>query len=33
MCQTGAAGMALEGKKFNEILNAYFQGTELKRLY
>ncbi|MBN1664341.1 MAG: SpoIID/LytB domain-containing protein, partial [Deltaproteobacteria bacterium] len=33
MCQTGAAIMALGGKKFHEILKHYYRSVELKRLY
>ncbi|MDZ7262304.1 MAG: SpoIID/LytB domain-containing protein [candidate division KSB1 bacterium] len=33
MCQTGAAGMALEGKKFDEILRHYYTGVELVTVY
>ena len=29
MCQWGAKGMAEEGKKFDEILQYYFPGTQL----
>ena len=33
MCQTGAAGMALDGRNFHDILTTYFKGTKIKRLY
>jgi stage II sporulation protein D len=33
MCQAGAAGMALRGKRFDRILKTYFQGAEIKRIY
>jgi stage II sporulation protein D len=33
MCQTGAAGMALKGKKFNYILKHYYRKGQIKRLY
>lgn len=33
MCQYGAAGMALEGKKAEEILYHYYPGTRLDRFY
>ncbi len=33
MCQSGAAGMAADGYKVEEILNHYYRGTELKELY
>jgi stage II sporulation protein D len=33
MCQTGAAAMAINGKRFHEILKQYYQGTHIKRLY
>ncbi len=33
MCQTGAAGMALKGKKFDAILKHYYKNTQIKRLY
>lgn len=33
MCQTGAAGMALAGKRFTEILAHYYTGIELERAY
>lgn len=33
MCQAGAEGMALQGFKYPEILNHYFSGSEIKKLY
>ena len=33
MCQTGAAGMAGQGKSHEEILTHYYQGVDLQRLY
>ncbi|MFQ6112961.1 MAG: SpoIID/LytB domain-containing protein, partial [bacterium] len=33
MCQIGAAVMAYSGKKFDEILNHYYKGIVLKKLY
>ena len=33
LCQIGALGMALKGKKTNEILSHYFSSTELKKIY
>ncbi len=33
MCQTGAAVMALRGRKFNEILKHYYKGVHIKKLY
>lgn len=33
MCQTGAAVMALEGKRYDQILRHYFQGVEIVALY
>jgi len=33
MCQTGAAMMAIKGASFIQILNHYYQGSRLKRLY
>lgn len=33
MCQCGAAGMADDGFTYEEILNHYYPGTELKTLY
>jgi len=33
MCQTGAAGMALAGKRFDEILRHYYSGIKLERAY
>jgi SpoIID/LytB domain protein len=33
MCQTGAAGMALAGKRFDEILRHYYRGIELEQIY
>ena len=33
MCQTGAAGMALQGRRFDQILKHYYQGIRLRRLY
>jgi len=33
MCQAGAAGMALKGYRTEEILQHYYRGTELRRLY
>ena len=33
MCQTGAAGMALAGKSFDEILRHYYSGIELEKVY
>ncbi|MBN2135261.1 MAG: SpoIID/LytB domain-containing protein [Acidobacteria bacterium] len=32
MCQVGAYGMALRGKKYDEILKHYYTGIELRRL-
>jgi stage II sporulation protein D (peptidoglycan lytic transglycosylase) len=33
MCQWGAVGRARAGQRYDEILTAYFQGTELQRFY
>jgi SpoIID/LytB domain protein len=33
MCQTGAAMMALKGKKYERILRYYFQGVKIQRIY
>jgi SpoIID/LytB domain protein len=33
MCQTGATGMAAQGKKAADILKHYYQGIEIKKLY
>lgn len=33
MCQSGAAGMAADGLKYAEILEHYYPGTELAKLY
>ena len=33
MCQTGAAMMALDGHNFHDILNHYYQNSELVKLY
>jgi SpoIID/LytB domain protein len=33
MCQTGAEGLALKGKKFDRILKQYFQKAQIKRIY
>lgn len=33
MCQTGAAGMALNGHNYKKILKHYYKNTKLKRLY
>jgi len=33
LCQWGAKGMAEQGKSYKEILEFYFPGTELKRIY
>ena len=33
MCQSGAVGRAFSGQKFNEILEHYFPGAELKNVY
>jgi SpoIID/LytB domain protein len=33
MCQTGAAGMALAGKRCDQILRQYFHGARIKNLY
>jgi SpoIID/LytB domain protein len=33
MCQTGAATMALTGKKYYEILSHYYQGAQVRRIY
>jgi stage II sporulation protein D len=33
MCQTGAEGLALKGKKFDKILKHYFQKAQIKRIY
>ncbi len=33
MCQTGAATMALTGKKYAEILNHYYRGTQIRYIY
>lgn len=33
MCQWGAVGRARAGQRYDEILSAYFQGTELQRFY
>ncbi len=33
MCQTGAAMMALRGKRFHEILKHYYRGVQIRRLY
>jgi len=32
MCQIGAAGMALDNKNFENILEFYFEGTEIRRI-
>jgi SpoIID/LytB domain protein len=33
MCQTGAAAMALKGKRFHQILKHYYRSINIKRLY
>ena len=33
MCQWGAMGMAKRGYNFREILNHYYRGAEIRRLY
>ena len=33
MCQTGAAMMALQGKRFYHVLQHYFKGVNIRRLY
>lgn len=33
MCQTGAAIMALRGKKYERILRHYFQGVKIRKIY
>ncbi len=33
MCQTGAEGLALKGKNFDNILKHYFQKAQIKRVY
>jgi SpoIID/LytB domain protein len=33
MCQTGAAGLALKGKKYDRILKHYFQKAQIRRMY
>jgi SpoIID/LytB domain protein len=33
MCQTGAAVMALDGRRFDKILKRYYHGASLKRIY
>lgn len=33
MCQSGACGMALKGKNYEQILKHYYAGTEIKKLY
>jgi len=33
MCQTGAEGLALEGRRFDRILKYYFQNAQIKRIY
>lgn len=33
MCQWGARGMALAGKRYDEILGSYYPGARLRRLY
>ncbi len=33
MCQTGAAQMALEGLNYRDILNHYYPGTRIQRIY
>ena len=33
LCQIGALGMALSGKNSTEILNHYFQSTQIRKLY
>ncbi|MCK5738794.1 SpoIID/LytB domain-containing protein, partial [bacterium] len=33
MCQNGAAGLALTGKKFHEILRHYYRGTQIISIY
>lgn len=33
LCQTGAIGMALEGKSFQEILRHYYRGAKVDRIY
>ena len=33
MCQTGATGMAEDGKSYEEILNHYYSGIEVRKLY
>ncbi len=33
MCQFGAAGMATKGKNYKEILNFYYPGTKIEKIY
>lgn len=33
MCQTGAAGLALRGMKYEAILKHYYQGSRIRRIY
>ena len=33
MCQTGAAGLALKGRKFDRILKHYYHKAQIKRMY
>ncbi|MFO7891080.1 MAG: SpoIID/LytB domain-containing protein [bacterium] len=33
MCQTGAAGLALQGANFKQILNHYYKNIKIKKLY
>lgn len=33
MCQTGAMGMAAQGKSFRDILGHYYSGIEIRKLY
>ncbi len=33
MCQTGAAMMALKGKRFDQILKHYYSGSQIRRIY
>jgi stage II sporulation protein D len=33
MCQVGAMGRARAGQRYDEILKAYYTGTEIQRLY
>jgi stage II sporulation protein D len=33
MCQVGAYGMAMDGATYQDILNKYYKGVELQRLY